>query len=67
MILAHPSGIATWYAHMTPNPPRGIRAGARVRAGQVIGYEGATGHATGCHLHWMVERNGAFMNPRLFL
>ena len=36
-------------------------------AGQVIGYEGITGHATGAHLHWMVELNGVWENPRLFL
>ena len=36
------------------------------RKGQVIGYEGNTGHSTGAHLHWMVEFNGSFVNPRLF-
>ena len=36
-------------------------------AGQVIGYEGNTGNSTGAHLHWMVELNGAWKNPRLFL
>ena len=34
--------------------------------GQVIGYEGNTGHSTGAHLHWMVEFNGEFVNPKLF-
>ena len=35
--------------------------------GDVIGYEGDTGHSTGAHLHWAVRRNGIFVNPRLFL
>jgi murein DD-endopeptidase MepM/ murein hydrolase activator NlpD len=38
-----------------------------VSAGQVVGYEGNTGNSTGCHLHWMVELNGNFVNPRLFV
>jgi murein DD-endopeptidase MepM/ murein hydrolase activator NlpD len=29
-----------------------VRAGQHVRAGQLIGYEGATGHASGCHVHY---------------
>jgi murein DD-endopeptidase MepM/ murein hydrolase activator NlpD len=33
----------------------------------VIGYEGNTGNSTGAHLHWMVELNGTWKNPRLFL
>ena len=43
-----------------------VRAGQVVSKGQVIGYEGSTGHSTGAHLHWMVEYNGSFVNPRLF-
>jgi murein DD-endopeptidase MepM/ murein hydrolase activator NlpD len=43
-----------------------VHAGEHVSQGQVIGYEGSTGHSTGAHLHWMVEFNGTFVNPRLF-
>jgi murein DD-endopeptidase MepM/ murein hydrolase activator NlpD len=67
VVIAHASNLQTWYAHMTPTYPPGILPGATVTTGQVIGYEGATGHATGCHLHWMVQLDGAFSNPRLFL
>ena len=45
----------------------GRRSGRSVKKGQVIGDEGSTGHATGAHLHWMVELNDDFVNPRLFL
>jgi murein DD-endopeptidase MepM/ murein hydrolase activator NlpD len=38
-----------------------------VTTGQIIGYEDTTGHSTGCHLHWMVEYQGEFRNPRLFV
>lgn len=64
VIIAHSSQLTTWYAHMQPMYP--VRAGDIVAQGQVIGYEGNTGHSTGAHLHWMVDFNGSFVNPRLF-
>jgi murein DD-endopeptidase MepM/ murein hydrolase activator NlpD len=67
VIIAHSSGLQTWYAHMKPAYPGGIHAGSKVSAGQLIGYEGNTGHSTGAHLHWAVMLNGNFVNPRLFL
>ena len=67
VIIAHSQGIQTWYAHMSPQHPGGISNGSTVSAGQVIGYEGSTGHSTGAHLHWAVMLNGTFVNPRLFL
>ena len=67
VIIAHSSGLQTWYAHMKPTYPGNISEGSHVQAGQVIGYEGNTGHSTGAHLHWAVMLNGSFVNPRLFL
>jgi murein DD-endopeptidase MepM/ murein hydrolase activator NlpD len=64
VVIAHSSGLSTWYAHLQARYP--IHAGDTVHKGQVIGYEGNTGHSTGAHLHWMVEFNGQFVNPRLF-
>ena len=64
VIIAHSTALVTWYAHMQPRYP--VHAGDHVSQGQVIGYEGSTGHSTGAHLHWMVEYNGSFVNPRLF-
>ncbi len=68
VVVVHSQNLQTWYAHMKANTyPKGIRAGSAVVTGQVIGYEGNTGRSTGCHLHWMVEYNGSFKNPRLFV
>jgi murein DD-endopeptidase MepM/ murein hydrolase activator NlpD len=68
VIIAHASNLATWYAHMRAHTyPGGIATGSVVKQGQVIGYEDTTGHSTGCHLHWMVQLNGTFVNPRLFV
>jgi murein DD-endopeptidase MepM/ murein hydrolase activator NlpD len=65
VVIAHSSSLQTWYAHMQPRAP--VSVGQHVSAGQVIGYEGSTGNSTGAHLHWMVEMNGTWKNPRLFL
>jgi murein DD-endopeptidase MepM/ murein hydrolase activator NlpD len=67
VVIAHSSSLTTWYAHMLPRFPNGIRTGSHVRDGQIIGYEGNTGHSTGAHLHWAVMYKGSFVNPRLFL
>jgi murein DD-endopeptidase MepM/ murein hydrolase activator NlpD len=65
VVIAHSGSLKTWYAHMQPKRP--VSVGQSVAKGQVIGYEGSTGNSTGAHLHWMVELNGNFVNPRLFL
>ncbi len=67
VVIAHSTSLTTWYAHMLPRRPNGIRSGSRIKAGQVIGYEGNTGRSTGAHLHWAVMYRGSFANPRLFL
>ncbi|HET9755960.1 MAG TPA: peptidoglycan DD-metalloendopeptidase family protein [Candidatus Limnocylindrales bacterium] len=65
VVVAHSGNLKTWYAHMQPKRP--VAVGQSVKKGQIVGYEGSTGHATGPHLHWMTELNGNFVNPRLFL
>lgn len=62
--IAHARGIVTWYMHLQPRYAPRVRAGASVRRGQVIGYMGMTGRATGVHLHWEVLQNGNTVNPR---
>ncbi|WP_181701038.1 M23 family metallopeptidase [Chthonobacter albigriseus] len=60
--LRHNNGYETAYAHQT-RFASGIREGARVRQGQVIGYVGSTGLSTGPHLHYEVQVNGNFVDP----
>ena len=68
VIIAHSTNLVTWYGHVdNAVKPPAVRAGQFVRDGQVIAYNGVTGRTTGPHLHWMVEFNGSFVNPRLFL
>lgn len=62
VVLSHPMGYRTHYGHLS-RIARGIRPGARVRQGDVIGYVGATGRATGPHLHFQIDRNGRVLNP----
>jgi murein DD-endopeptidase MepM/ murein hydrolase activator NlpD len=68
VIIAHSQNLLTWYGHLdnAAKPPR-VRAGEVVKKGEIIAYEGLTGHTTGPHLHWAVELNDAFVNPRLFV
>lgn len=65
VILNHGAGVQTWYWHMLARVI--VFPGQRVSRGQVIGYEGATGFATGCHLHFAVNVNGAWRNPLSYL
>jgi murein DD-endopeptidase MepM/ murein hydrolase activator NlpD len=68
VIIAHSTGLRTWYGHVdNASKPPPVRAGDVVRQGQVIAYEGMTGRTTGPHLHWLVELEDEFVNPRLFL
>ena len=67
VIIAHSSRLVTWYAHLQPRVPSGVYQGASVQQGQIIGYEGNTGNSTGPHLHWAVQFDDGWMNPRLFL
>jgi murein DD-endopeptidase MepM/ murein hydrolase activator NlpD len=60
--VRHPGSMATAYAHLS-KIARGIKPGTKVSQGQLIGYVGATGRATGPHLHYEVLVNGSQVNP----
>ncbi len=60
--IQHANGYVTTYSHMS-GFARGIVAGGRVVQGQVIGYLGQSGLATGPHLHYEVIVNGRFVDP----
>jgi murein DD-endopeptidase MepM/ murein hydrolase activator NlpD len=60
--LRHTNGYETAYGHMS-GLARGIKPGVRVRQGQVIGYVGSTGLATGAHLHYEIMVNSHFVDP----
>ena len=61
--IRHKNGYETVYLHMNAFA-RGMKKGRRVRQGQVIGYVGSTGLATGPHLHYEVLHYNRPVNPR---
>jgi murein DD-endopeptidase MepM/ murein hydrolase activator NlpD len=67
VIIAHSSSLVTWYGHVDNVKRPTVKAGQYVSKGQVIAYEGTTGNSTGPHLHWAVQLDGNWVNPRLFL
>lgn len=61
--VRHPGGKTTVYGHLSKFAP-GMKKGARVQQGDIIGYVGATGLATGPHLHYEFRVNGVHLNPQ---
>lgn len=61
VVVAHGDGVRTMYAHLSSIA---ARVGERVAAGTVIGEVGASGNATGPHLHFEVRVRGAAVDPR---
>ncbi len=60
--VRHAGGYTTAYLHLS-GFARGLAPGQRVVQGQVIGYVGSTGLATGPHVDYRVTRNGKYLNP----
>ncbi len=61
--IRHAQGYKTAYAHMN-SIKKGVRAGARVRQGDIIGTVGSTGRSTGPHLHYEVHYKNIAVNPQ---
>ncbi len=66
VIIEHAGGFETKYAHLS-RFHQNIKRGNRVRQGDIIGYVGSTGGATGPHLHYEFLVNGVHQNPRTIL
>jgi murein DD-endopeptidase MepM/ murein hydrolase activator NlpD len=63
VVLAHGSSVSTLYGHMS-RFAKHLRVGTSIKQGDVIGYVGMTGLATGPHLHYEYIVNGAHKNPQ---
>src|SRR5262249_26959414 len=62
VVINHTNGYSTAYGHLSRFAP-GMRRGPHVPQGSVFAYSGATGLATGPHLHYEIRVNGGQVNP----
>ena len=62
IVIKHRNGLETQYAHLAGFAKK-LKKGEKVERGDVIGFVGATGLATGPHLDFRMRRNGKFVNP----
>jgi murein DD-endopeptidase MepM/ murein hydrolase activator NlpD len=62
IVIRHGGRYTTAYGHMR-RYARGVRSGKKVKQGQIIGYVGSSGLATGPHLHYEFRVNGVHRNP----
>ena len=60
IVIKHGFGLVTRYGHLSRY---NVKPGARVKRGDVIGFVGATGRATGAHVHYEILANGQLINP----
>jgi murein DD-endopeptidase MepM/ murein hydrolase activator NlpD len=67
VLIKHPDGFQTMYAHLQIHLAPGIHKGAHVRQGQLLGWMGSTGRSTGPHLEWAVFLRHVPVNPLRFV
>lgn len=63
--IDHGNGFVTWYGHMAEEPA--VSVGQPVAQGDYIGPMGSTGYSTGPHVHFIIELDGVFQDPALYL
>jgi murein DD-endopeptidase MepM/ murein hydrolase activator NlpD len=64
VVLEHGLGFSTLYAH---NSKTIVKVGQKVKRDEIIGYVGATGNATGPHVHYEVWKTGRSVNPKKYI
>lgn len=64
VIIEHLPGLYTMYYHLSQLK---VKEGQNVQQGDLLGLSGATGFATGPHLHWEVRLNSVIVNPDYFI
>jgi murein DD-endopeptidase MepM/ murein hydrolase activator NlpD len=60
IVIKHGFGLVTRYGHLSRY---NVKPGSQVKRGDVIGFVGATGRATGAHVHYEILANGQLINP----
>ena len=64
IVVEHGHGYSTYYAH---NQRNAVQVGQRVKRSELIGYAGATGSATGSHVHYEIWKSDRALNPKKFI
>ena len=65
VVVDHGGGRQSWYWHMQARVV--VSPGTIVTSNSIIGYEGTTGNSTGCHVHFAINDQGVWENPRAYL
>jgi murein DD-endopeptidase MepM/ murein hydrolase activator NlpD len=63
--VQHDSAYASRYAHLQ-RLAQGVRKGAAIKKGQIVGYVGSSGRSTGPHLHFELYKHREYMDPLKF-
>jgi len=61
VVIEHGHGFSSCYAHNSANK---VNVGQRVKRGETVSYVGATGNATGSHVHYEIWQGGRVINPK---